>query len=93
MDDAHYAGSADAGCHLIAAEVLEFRSDKRSSSVNVELEFRMSMKVTSPFNYLAVLSITGAQPPSSLWYCAKRRLSNCLSVAIIKIGMEIPCSR
>jgi hypothetical protein len=55
MDDAYYAGSADAGCYLIAAEVLEFRGDKRGCTVYVELEFRVGMKVTSPFNDLAIL--------------------------------------
>jgi hypothetical protein len=55
MDDAHYAGSADAGCYLIAAEVFEFCGDKRGCSANVKLELRVSMKVTSPFNYLTVL--------------------------------------
>jgi hypothetical protein len=55
MDEAHDAGSADADYDLVAAEVLEFRRDKRGSSVNIELKLRMSMKVTSPFDDLAVL--------------------------------------
>jgi hypothetical protein len=55
MDEAHDAGSADAGCYLIAAEVLEFSGDKRGCPVKVELEFRVGMKVTSPFNDLTTL--------------------------------------
>jgi hypothetical protein len=55
MDEAHDAGSADAGGNFIAAEVLEFRGDKRGCTVYVELELRVGMKVTSPFNDLAIL--------------------------------------
>ena len=77
-DDADDAGAADAGHHLVAAEILELFRHRGGRAMHVVLQLRMHMHVAAPGGDLVVQvgdAIDDRHGASSLSGCSRRHLT------------------